>query len=97
MNVKDRTSVHGLCCHKEEVTIKNGASVGLWLHEHVQLESSMAGSLSSPGWARVLGAVRSPSYFAAPKGSGEQNVGDGPEQVVHTCRREGRAEHHDDS
>lgn len=36
-------------------------------------------------------------YFAAPKGSWEQNVGDGPEQVVHTCRREGRAEHHDDS
>lgn len=36
-------------------------------------------------------------YFTAPKGSWEQNVGDRPQQVVHTCRGEGRAEHHDDS
>lgn len=35
-------------------------------------------------------------YFTAPEGSWEQNVGNGPQQVVDTGGGEGRAEHHDD-
>lgn len=71
---------------------------------HVQLGSSMAGSLTSPGWARgkpIFGGFWDKPepllHFTAPKRCWEQNVGDRPQQVVHTCRGEWRAEHHDDS
>jgi len=37
------------------------------------------------------------STLTAPKGIWEQNEGDWPQQIVHTCRGEWWAEHHDNS
>lgn len=53
--------------------------------------------LAWPGRAGVWENFGPLLYFTAPKGSWEQNVGDGPQQVVHTGGGEGRAEDHDDS
>lgn len=53
--------------------------------------------LGWPGRAGVCGRSGPLSYFTAPKGSWEQNVGDGPQQVVHAGGGEGGAEDHDDS
>ncbi len=63
----------------------------------------MAGSLSSPGWVggkpiwEFCGSSERFLHLTAPKGCWEQNVGARPQQVVHTCRGEERAEDHDDS
>lgn len=47
--------------------------------------------------ARGLGKKKNLSYFSAPKGRWEQNVGDRPQKVVDAGGVEGGAEDHDDT